>query len=248
MPIVWLMVAVSAILFFVVDFVIWLLTFWWDKRLWILHRYSCFWAMCYIWVNPFWKINLQGKENRKKGQTYIIISNHQSAFDIVLLYRLWMHFKWVAKRELFRVPVIGWNLWLNKHIVINRGNRADAQRMINEAHENLDMGNSILIFPEGTRSASGAIGRFKDGAFLLAKRSNYPILPVVIEGSREIFPKNGYLIKGRQTMQMKILEPIEPEQYKDKEVRELAREMQQLFEEHHSKMAPLYYNQLTDKE
>ncbi len=242
MPIVWLFVATSALLFFIVDVAVWLLTFWWDKRLWLLHRYSCFWAMCYVWANPFWKINFLGKENRKKGQTYIIISNHQSAFDIVLLYRLWMHFKWVAKRELFRVPVIGWNLWLNKHIVINRSNKADAQRMITEAHQNLDMGNSILIFPEGTRSASGTIGRFKDGAFLLAKRANYPILPVVIEGSRKIFPKKGFVIKGRQTLQMEILKPIEPEQYEDLTARELAQQMQALFVEHHRKIAPECYS------
>ncbi|MDD2197049.1 MAG: lysophospholipid acyltransferase family protein [Bacteroidales bacterium] len=241
MPIVWLLVAIISIAFFIVDILIWLLTFWWDKRLWILHRYSCFWAMSYIWVNPFWKIDLEGNENIKKEQTYIIISNHQSAFDIALLYRLWMHFKWVAKRELFRVPIIGWNLWLNKHILIDRASVSGARKMIVEAQKNLNMGNSVLIFPEGTRSTDGTIKRFKEGAFMLAKKMNVPILPVIIEGSINVFPKKGYVLKGSQTFTMKVLKPIQPSEFADKNASELTKEMNKMYFELHSKMAPNYY-------
>lgn len=241
MPIVWLLVGITSIVFFIVDAVIWLLTFWWDKRLWLLHRYSCFWAMFYIWANPFWKIDLEGKENIKKGQTYIIISNHQSAFDIVLLHRLWMHFKWVAKRELFRIPIIGWNLWLNKHIVIDRTSVRDARKMILEAQKNLNMRNSVLIFPEGTRSSDGTIKRFKNGAFVLAKKTNFPILPVIIEGTKEVFPRKGYVLKGSQTFTMRVLKPIEPSEYAEKDVNELTNEMNKMYVEIHCKMAPKHY-------
>jgi 1-acyl-sn-glycerol-3-phosphate acyltransferase len=243
MPIIWLLIGTTVFALFFVDVLVWLLTFWWDKRLWLLHRYSTVWALFYIWLNPFWKIDFQGKENIKKNQPYIIVSNHQSSFDIVLLYRLWMHFKWVAKREIFRIPVIGWNLWLNKHIAIDRTSIKGARRMIIQAQENLEMGNSVLIFPEGTRSLDGAIKRFKEGAFVLAKKTNYPILPVIIDGSMEVFPKKGYILKGSQKFKMRILPEITPESYQNKEVDELAKEVHELFTSNHREMAPKYYEQ-----
>ncbi len=243
MPIIWLLIGLTSLAFFIVDAALWLLTFWWDKRLWILQRFSCIWAMFYIWANPFWRIDFKGKENIRKGQPYIIVSNHQSALDIVLLYRLWMQFKWVAKREIFKVPIIGWNLWLNKHIAIDRTSLKGARKMINEAQKNLNMGNSVLIFPEGTRSTDGAIKRFKDGAFVLAKKTNYPILPIIINGSMEVFPKKGYTLKGSQTFIMRVLPEITPELYQNKEVDELTREVQELFTNYHKQIAPKYYNE-----
>jgi 1-acyl-sn-glycerol-3-phosphate acyltransferase len=241
MPIVWLLIGTTVFALFFVDVLVWLLTFWWDKRLWVLHRYSTVWALFYIWINPFWKIDFQGKENIRKNQPYIIVSNHQSSFDIVLLYRLWMHFKWVAKREIFRIPVIGWNLWLNRHIAIDRASIKGARKMMIQAQKNLEMGNSVLIFPEGTRSLDGTIKRFKEGAFVLAKKTNYPILPVIIDGSMEVFPKKGYVLKGAQKFKMRILPEITPESFQNKEVDELTKEVQELFTNIHKDMAPKYY-------
>ena len=242
MPIVWLLVGLTSLAFFIIDAAIWIITIWWDKRLWLLHRYSCLWAMFYIWANPLWRIDLQGKENIVKGQTYIIISNHQCAFDIVLLYKLWMHFKWVAKREIFRIPVIGWNLWLNKHIAIDRTSVRGARKMLLEAQKNLQMGSSVLIFPEGTRSTDGTIKRFKDGAFVLAKKTNLPILPIVIEGSMEVFPKKGYILKASQRFTMRVLKPIEPAKFASKSVEELTKEVNQMYVDMHKGIAPKYYN------
>lgn len=242
-PIVWLLIATSSLAFFVVDVVVWLLTFWWDKRLWWLQRYSIIWALFYIWINPFWKIKFVGGENIKKNQAYIIVSNHQSAMDIVLLYRLWMHFKWVAKREIFRIPVIGWNLWLNRHIAIDRTSVKGALRMMKQAENHLKMGTSVLIFPEGTRSSDGAVKRFKDGAFVLAQKTGYPILPVILNGTRETFSKESIHIKGKQTFHLKILPEISLEQYKDKSPSELTQYIQQVITEEHKKIAPYFYQQ-----
>jgi 1-acyl-sn-glycerol-3-phosphate acyltransferase len=241
MPFVWLLVAITSALFFIADIIVWLLTFWWDKRLWHLHRVSIIWALFYIWANPFWRIDFKGKENIRKGQTYIIVSNHQSAFDIALLYRLWMHFKWVAKREIFRVPFIGWNLWLNNHIAIDRTSVRGARKMITMAQDHLKMGSSVLIFPEGTRSSDGAIKRFKDGAFVLAKKTGYPILPVVIDGSADVLPRNSFTLKGSQLFKMRILPEITPESFEDKDVSELIRDVQDLMIREHMKLAPQYY-------
>jgi len=242
MPIVWILFLISCIVFFVGDLLVWLLTFWWDKRLYILHRYSIVWALFYVWINPFWKIEFEGKNNVQKRNTYIIVSNHQSAFDIVLLHRINMHFKWVAKRELFRVPFVGWNLWLNRHIVIDRASIKGAKKMILEAQKQLLMGSSVLIFPEGTRSRDGAIKRFKDGAFALAKKTNLPILPIVINGSKEVFLKNGYVLKGSQKFTVKILPEIDSKFYENKSVAELGKEVFDIMSSEHKKIAPEYYN------
>ena len=241
MPVVWILFTLSCIVFFTGDLIVWLLTFWWDRRLYILHQYSIVWALFYIWVNPFWRIDFEGKENVHEGKTYIIVSNHQSAFDIVLLHRLRMHFKWVAKRELFRIPFIGWNLRLNRHIIIKRSSISGAKKMFLEARKNLGMGNSVLIFPEGTRTPDGSIKRFKDGTFALAKKAKYPILPVVISGSKEVLLKNGYVLKRSQKFLIKVLPEISPESYENKSDTELGKDVFDIMVSEHMKMSPEYY-------
>ncbi len=241
MPVVWLAICLSLFFFFAIDIVVWMLTFWWDRQQRFLHRYSTIWALFYLWINPFWRIRVKGTEHIRKGQAYIIISNHQSAMDIVLLYRLWMHFKWVAKREIFRIPFIGWNLWLCKHIAIDRASVRGARTMIVQAQTCLSKGCSVLIFPEGTRSPDGRIKRFKEGAFVLAKKTGVPILPVILNGTREVFPKNGYTLKGSQTFTIEILPEIQPASFLNKDVETLTNEVNQLFSDKHSEIAPKYY-------
>ncbi|NOU19805.1 MAG: 1-acyl-sn-glycerol-3-phosphate acyltransferase [Bacteroidales bacterium] len=239
--IVWSFMIISCFPLFIVDFIIWLLTFWWDKRTWVLHRYSIFWALIYVWLNPLWKINIKGGENIKKKKTYVIISNHQSAMDIVVLYRLLTHFKWIAKRELFKVPFVGWNLRLNKHVPIDRNSPKSALEMMQKAVNHLNQGSSILIFPEGTRSEDGVIKRFKDGAFIIAKRAEVAILPVVINGTLETLPKSG-MVGGRQTFVIHVLPEIPYDSFKDKSLADISKEMHQLLTEEHKKIAPKYYS------
>ena len=242
-PVAWLLIGVSSLFFFIIDALVWLLTFWWDKRLWWLQRYSIVWALFYIWINPFWKIKFQGGENIRKKQAYIIVSNHQSAMDIVILYRLWMHFKWVAKREIFRIPVIGWNLWLNRHIAIDRTSVKGALRMMKQAETHLKMGSSVLIFPEGTRSSDGSVKRFKDGAFVLAQKTGFPILPVVLEGTRKAFSKESIHIKGNQTFILKVLPEISSENYMNKTSKQITDEVQDIIKLSHKEIAPECYKE-----
>ena len=236
----WVFLIITCFPLFLFDFIIWLLTFWWDKRTWILHRYSIFWAMFYIWCNPLWKIDIKGRKNIRKRKTYVIISNHQSALDIVILYRLGTHFKWIAKRELFKVPFVGWNLILNRHVPVDRNSSRSAMVMMKKAVDHLKQGSSILVFPEGTRSGDGAIKRFKDGAFIIAEKAEVAILPVVINGTLETLPKSG-MIGGRQTFTIHVLPEIPYDSFKGKSPSEIAKEMQQLMIEEHKKIAPKYY-------
>lgn len=237
---IWVFLIITCFPLFFLDFMVWLLTFWFDKRTWLLHRYSCFWAMFYIWTNPLWKIDIKGRKNIDQKKTYVIVSNHQSAMDIVILYRMYTHFKWIAKRELFKVPFVGWNLMLNRHIAIDRDNRKSAATMLRKALNHIKQGSSILVFPEGTRTTDGAIKRFKDGAFIIAKKGEVAILPVVVNGTFETVPKNG-LVGFKQTFAIRVLPEIPYESFKDKSPADIAKEVQQLLTEEHKKIAPEYY-------
>lgn len=237
---VWIVMGILAFILFFGDFTVWLLTFWWDKRLFWLHHYSIFWAMFHIRINPFWKIKLEGKEHLNKQKVYVIVSNHQSAFDIALLYRINTHFKWVAKRELIRVPVIGWNLMLNKYILIDRKNAFSSKKLLHEGCKNLKMGSSVLVFPEGTRTPDGKVRRFKEGAFLLAKQAQVSILPLVIEGSKDVLPKPG-ILRLNQTFTIKILPEIPYDSFKDTDVAELTKTVNKLILDTHMAMESKWY-------
>ena len=166
----WIFLGVSSIALFPVAVLIWLCTAPFDPRRAILHRFTCFWASLYTWLNPAWPVRIDGRERVRPGVTYVMVANHQSFLDILVLFRLFVHFKWVSKIEIFSVPLIGWNMSLNRYIRLKRGDRASIREMMTASEEALAGGSSIMMFPEGTRSADGRLKPFKPGAFVLAKR------------------------------------------------------------------------------
>ena len=179
-----------------------------DRKLSLLHRFTSLWASLYTWFNPFWRVTIVGRERILKGMTYVMIANHQSVVDIFVLFRLQAHYKWVSKAENFRIPFIGWNMSLNRYIRIDRGSISSHRKMLRDAEAALREGNSLMIFPEGTRSKDGSLQNFKDGAFELAVTTRTSILPIVIEGSAEALPKRGIILRGRHLIRMRILDPV----------------------------------------
>ena len=99
-----------------------------DRRLVLLHRFTCFWASLYTWLNPAWRVRIEGREKIRPRTAYVMVANHQSLLDILVLFRLFTHFKWVSKIENFRVPCVGWNMSLNRYIKLRRGDRAERRR------------------------------------------------------------------------------------------------------------------------
>ena len=97
----------------------------------ILHKFTCFWASLYTWLNPAWRVRIEGREKIRREAAYVIVANHQSLLDILVLFRLFVHFKWVSKVENFRVPFIGWNMSLNRYIKLHRGSSGSVSRMMN---------------------------------------------------------------------------------------------------------------------
>ena len=156
--------AVSSMVLFVVAVLIWCATVLFDRRLAVLHLFTCFWASLYTWLMPPWPVSIQGREHIRKKATYVIISNHQSQLDILVAFRLFFHFKWVSKAEVFRLPFIGWNMVLNRYIKITRGDKNSIVKMMKDAEQALAKGSSLFFFPEGTRSRTGILKDFKPGA------------------------------------------------------------------------------------
>ncbi len=205
---VWAVLLLTVLPLFSVYLVLWLLTLPFDPLRKICHFFVAYWSGLYIIINPWWRLTIENRQRLERGKSYIILCNHQSIIDILMLYQLYFPFRWISKIELFRVPVVGWILYLNKYISVIRGDKLSAEKMIRLAVKSLAEGISILIFPEGTRTTDGNIGIFREGAFKIALESKATILPVVIDGAFDALPKSGFWFRGRHQIVIRILEPI----------------------------------------
>jgi 1-acyl-sn-glycerol-3-phosphate acyltransferase len=224
----WAFLAISSILLFPIALLIWALTAPFDPRRRLLHRFTCFWASLYTWFNPAWPVEIVGREKIRPEATYVMVANHQSLLDILVLFRIFAHFKWVSKIENFRVPFIGWNMSLNRYIKLKRGDRESVVRMMKECLETLGRGNSIMMFPEGTRSPDGRLRAFKPGAFELARSARTPILPIVLDGTANALPKHGFVLQGRHQIRITILDEIPPDAFAGISVEELTERVRSL--------------------
>lgn len=188
---IWALIIGISALFYPIAVVIRVVTGPFDRRLAILHRFTCFWAALFSWGNPVWPTTVVGRERVDPKQPYVIVANHLSILDIVVLFRLFIHFKWVSKVENFSLPFIGWNMTLNRYIPLKRGDRESVLEMLALCRKALAEGSSIFMFPEGTRSDTGELRPFKPGAFQVALDAKVPILPVVVEGNGPRPPQEG---------------------------------------------------------
>lgn len=168
--------------------------------------------MCFWYGVPTWRRKIEGLENIDKKKSYVIVINHNSMVDILALYFLPLNFRWVSKREVFRIPYVGQLLTIHGDIAIDRSKGADSMRKVSEDGKMwIGRGASIAMFPEGTRSKSGEMGRFKQGAFVLAKEAGVEILPVVMHGTRTVLNKF-YLVNWRNVLKVSVLPPISAEE------------------------------------
>jgi 1-acyl-sn-glycerol-3-phosphate acyltransferase len=225
----WAFLTLSSILLFPVAVLVWAVTLPFDRRKVVQHQFTCFWASLYSWFNPVWRVRIEGREKVRRGATYVMVANHQSLLDILVLFRLFVHFKWVSKIENFRIPCIGWNMRLNQYIELRRGDKQSIGEMMSAASLTLDDGNSVMMFPEGTRSADGRLKDFKHGAFTLAQGGGCPILPIVVEGTANALPKRGFVLQGRHPITIRVLDEIPHEVIRDRPVEDVTREVRELF-------------------
>jgi 1-acyl-sn-glycerol-3-phosphate acyltransferase len=225
----WLFLGTTSIALFLLAVAVWTTTALLDRRQVWLHRFTCFWGSLYTWANPMWPVSIRGRERIDPRETYVMVANHLSLLDILVLFRLFRHFKWVSKVENFRIPFIGWNMALNRYIQLRRGDRESVREMMTACERTLAEGSSIMMFPEGTRSRTGRLQAFKTGAFELALRANRPLLPIVIEGTADALPKRGFVLQGRHPIRVTVLDPIPPERFAQLSAKELAEQTRALF-------------------
>jgi 1-acyl-sn-glycerol-3-phosphate acyltransferase len=223
----WAFLTLSSIALFPVAVLIFAVTAPFDRRLRALHLFTCFWASLYTWLNPAWPVRIEGREKIARDEAYVMVANHLSLLDILVLFRLFTHYKWVSKVENFRVPFIGWNMSMNRYVRLRRGDRASVVTMLKACRETLAQGSSIMMFPEGTRSPDGRMRSFKTGAFELALECKRPILPMVIRGSADALPKRGFVLQGRHQIRVTVLDPIPYESFAGQPAEELAQRVRE---------------------
>ncbi len=206
-------VAATSVLFFLIALLIRIVTHPFDRRLVLLQQFTCFWASLYTWIVPAWRIKVEGREHLPRRTPHVVVSNHQSLLDILVIFNLFFHFKFVSKVEIFKIPLIGWNMVLNRYIKLKRGDKKSIARMLKDCEQALARGDSVFIFPEGTRSPDGRIKTFKPGAFVVAQKMKAPILPIVIAGTNSALPKHSLNFHGRHHIRIRVLEPIAYESF-----------------------------------
>jgi 1-acyl-sn-glycerol-3-phosphate acyltransferase len=172
------------------------------------------WTRLIAYMTPIF-VKVEGRENIVPGQSYVIVSNHQSLYDIAVMYGwLDIDIRWVMKKELRKVPGLGPACAKIGHIFIDRTSFKKSLKAIYAAKDVLTDGTSVVFFPEGTRTETGELGEFKRGAFKIAYDFKLPILPITIVGTREILPSKSVLIApGRVKM---VIHPPVPMEGKKK--------------------------------
>lgn len=179
-----------------------------------VHWYQMWWCkLFFYWL--FIPVKLTGTENIDIHQSYVYVANHESMFDVFLVYG-WLPsvFKWMIKAEARKIPFVGTTCKAAGHIFVERGNARKSFESINAIKEQLHDGVCTVIFPEGTRSADGQIGRFRRGAFQIALDLNLPIVPLSIEGCYEVQPKGKVFAKWHP-VHLHIGKPIDLNQLRE---------------------------------
>ena len=184
--------------------------FW--KNAEFVHKVQQFWSRSFFWL-MFLPVSVDGQEHIVPGQSYVFVANHQSMFDVWLVYG-WLPviFKWLMKAELRKVPFVGTGCKAAGHIFIDRRNTKAAMESLKEVEKQLVNGVCTVIFPEGTRSLNGEVGRFKRGAFQIAWDLGLPVIPLSLDGCYEVLPK-GKPFVYRAPVHMHIGEPIDLKQF-----------------------------------
>jgi 1-acyl-sn-glycerol-3-phosphate acyltransferase len=205
---VWIVLVLTILIFFPLMAIVRLVTAPFDPGRYRVGRLFRWVGIITAKANPLWRFRRSGVEIADPRRPYVVVSNHESFADILLISHLPWEMKWLSKAEIFRIPVLGWMLSLAGDVPVRRGVGASAAEAMRTCRERLANKVSIMIFPEGTRSPSGRLLPFKDGAFRLAIEAGVPVLPVAVVGTRNALPKKGWMM-GRAVAHVRVLEPVE---------------------------------------
>jgi 1-acyl-sn-glycerol-3-phosphate acyltransferase len=182
-------------------------------------------------INPNWTIELENYEHIDHRQPFIMVSNHLSNADIPVISNLPWEMKWIAKKELFDMPVLGWLLKFAGDIAVDRSSTGKRAAIFQRCKYYLDRNVSVIFFPEGTRSRTGKLTKFAVGAFDLAIKENIPILPIVLDGTQKCLPKKSWIYDRDVFVKLKVLDPVPTDQYDKDQSYELMNNVRQMIAE-----------------
>ncbi|MBR5131992.1 MAG: 1-acyl-sn-glycerol-3-phosphate acyltransferase [Alistipes sp.] len=210
---------------YVVTFIALPLCYPFDKKRFVVHKLSKWLTDSFFGFGLVMRRKVEGIENLDPNGTYVMVLNHNSMVDILSIYNLPLVFKWVSKKEVYRIPIVGRLLLAHGDIVINRASTKEAMQLVHtRGKEWLAKGASVAIFPEGTRSKDGEIHNFKAGAFILAKDAEVPILPIVLEGTDRVVRK-GFFMNWSNRITIKILPPVSKQDVVERPIKEVMAEV-----------------------
>lgn len=187
---------------------VWLATAPFDPGRYAVGRWFRRAAVTVTALNPFWKFRTTGYRLADPRRPYVAVANHESFADIFLLSHLPWEMKWLSKEAIFRIPVMGWMMRMAGDIAVRRTDAGSRVRALSECRDRLMKGVSVMIMPEGTRSSTGELQPFRDGAFRLAVETGCPILPIAVAGTRHCITKGSWLV-GRARAIARVLPPVE---------------------------------------
>ena len=179
------------------------------------------------WLNPLWRFRTSGIKVSDPRRPYVVVSNHESFADMLLISQLPWEMKWLSKQELFKIPFVGWLMRMAGDIELERGSRQSIMSALRGCSDRLDKQVSVMLFPEGTRTRDGDLGEFKDGAFRIAVDHQVPILPLVLDGTFEALQAGSWKMNVTDA-EVRVLEPIRTEGLTKKDVPALREQVRDL--------------------
>ena len=214
-----------SLVIYVMTFIALLLCYPFDKKRFVVHKLSKWLTDAFFGFGLVMKRKVEGIENLDPKGTYVMVLNHNSMVDILSIYNLPLVFKWVSKREVYRIPIVGRLLLAHGDIVINRASTKEAMQLVHTRGKQwLAKGASVAIFPEGTRSKDSEIHNFKAGAFILAKDAEVPILPIVLDRTDRVVRK-GFFMNWSNRITIKILPPVSKQDVVERPIKEVMAEV-----------------------
>lgn len=203
----WFAIITIVLLGFFYVLAVWLVTAPFDRGRYHAGRAFRQLAVAQVKLNPLWRFETEGEGPADPRHPYVAVSNHESYADIFLISHFPWEMKWLSKDTIFRIPVMGWMMRMALDIPIARGRRESVVSALQGCRDRLARRVSVMIFPEGTRSRTGEMLPFKDGAFRLAIQTGVPILPIAVAGTRDCMAKGSFAFRPAHA-RARVLAPI----------------------------------------
>jgi 1-acyl-sn-glycerol-3-phosphate acyltransferase len=207
---VWFLWVIVVMVWTLVVAVTYALTVWWDERRWYAGRVFRFGSRILVWLNPWWRIRVEGEIPPRSSEPFVAVCNHESMADILLIGSLPMEMKWLSKAAIARLPFLGWMMFMAGDVLVRRSDARSRGASYDELLEWLARGASVMMFPEGTRTRTGELLPFRNGAFRLAIEAGRPIQPLAVMGGRQAIEADSVLF-GRARVTVRVLPQVSVE-------------------------------------